>query len=138
MWHAREHGDTTRLTALVSGLHHSARKQGIVAWLNEFMPVTDEGVNAKDGTMKLLKGRKPEDFRIDDAEELPYWDFTEEKVPEEYDLNKLLGALNSAFKKKTCTIPETSQKAILDVVNMQVDLNKANAEAAEPRTGTEG
>lgn len=140
MWHAREHGDTTRLTALVGGLHSSNRKQGIVAWLNKFMPVTDEGVNAKSGEMKLRKDRKPEDFQIEQAEAVPYWDFTVEKPVAELTLPALLKLLNTKFGKN-CAIPDTSRKAILSVVQHEVELAERNAaeQQDEPAaTGTEG
>jgi hypothetical protein len=132
MWHAQQHGDTGFITRLVGGLHGSQRKQGIVAWLNEFMPVTDDGVNAKNGEMKLLKDRTADDFRIGPAEETPYWDFTVEKAPTPANWEALLAAVNRMAKKgmEQGTMDEVSIKRITDTIGDVISHAKEAEEAA--------
>ncbi len=101
VYHSQQHGDTTKLCALVDAMPKSGRRKALIAWVEAHVPVdADETTDTKDGyTIKLRKGRKPEDFLVSEAAAVPFWDFTQERVPVPMTLERAIAAFEKAIAK---------------------------------------
>lgn len=139
LYHAREHGDVRKITALQEAMPRSARGKGLAHWFVEHMPVQldDDGkpkVN-DNGHYMLKKDRTPEDFTIEEAASMPFWDLTQEKDPAPVGLDVLLKYLNNIAKGGTAKKPVTEAAklaALAAIEGMKAAANDdANADVAE-------
>ncbi len=101
VYHSQQHGDTTKLCKLVDVMPKSGRRKALIAWVEAHVPVdADETNDTKEGyTIKLRKGRKPEDFLVSEAASVPFWDFTVERVPVPMTLERAIAAFEKAIAK---------------------------------------
>lgn len=119
MYHAREYGDVRKITALREAMPKSARGKALNLWFETFMPVElDETGKAKmndNGHYVLAKDRKPEDFYIEEAAAMPFWDLSQEKDPKPVGLDTLMKYLRSMANGGTKARPvsEAAQLAAL-------------------------
>jgi hypothetical protein len=85
MVHARKCGDVGPCERLIESMPMSFRRAGMAAWMEAHMPLVEDdsgkAIDHKNPKLKLVKGRKEEDFLVDAAEEKPFWEFTAEKDP---------------------------------------------------------
>lgn len=95
--HVRDHGDKTGLKTLIEALPKQSRKLALIAWCNAHC----EGAMAVDpkGNIELVKGRKPEMFRVEEAEQVRFWEFTKEVAPKPVTLTDLVSRLSKGLKK---------------------------------------
>lgn len=83
MHHAEIYGDNTKLTRLVNAMPTSARKQGMIAYIEAFTPQ-----NWKEKDQAFKKGKRQ--YLIQDAMAISWYEFTKEKPVKALDLDKLL------------------------------------------------
>ncbi len=83
--HARAHGDTRGIVALMNALPNGQRVKGLAAWFKHF---SSEKINlsvdkqTKAWTCELKKERAVEDFKVDEASEIDFGTFTVEVAPQ--------------------------------------------------------
>lgn len=99
MYHAREHGDVTKMVGLIQAMPKASRRKALVAWIEAHMPVDEVKDNATETTIKLTKGRKADDFLLADAAATPFWDFTQERAPVAMTVERAIKAFENALKK---------------------------------------
>lgn len=101
VYHSQQHGDTTKLSALVNAMPKSGRRKALIAWVEAHVPVdAEETKDTKDGySIKLKKGRKPEDFLVSEAAAVPFWDFTQERAPIPMTLERAIAMFEKAIAK---------------------------------------
>lgn len=118
MIHARDHGDVTLLAELVEAMPKSGRRKALVKWASDHMPAT---FSEKTGQFKLKKNRTAEDFLVEKAEAVPFWDYTKERKPTEYDLQKAINAFYRSLKKaKEQGNLNASENTVMDEVRRSV------------------
>ena len=81
MHHAEVHGDNTKLTRLVNAMPNSARKQGMIAYIEAFTPQ-----NWKEKDQAFKKGKRQ--YLIQDAMAIAWYEFTKEKPVKAFDWDK--------------------------------------------------
>jgi len=104
------HGNTDPCNRLVSALHHSQRKQALVAWFEDI----SKGVLQEDKTFKYSKGKKivilvkgeKVEYSDNDAiifgDNNPYFDYThEQKPPTSFDVLKAVEAMLKKIERYT-------------------------------------
>ena len=80
--HVRQHGDTTVCVSLIDAMPRSGRRKALIHWVNSFAPIDVRQDKAGKVTAKLKPVRESDgsDFKIADAIDMPFWDFTPEKA----------------------------------------------------------
>ena len=96
--HVRDHGDTTLAVALVKAFPRGLRVKALVAWFNEFSPMTVELTKAG-VTVELDKKRTPADSKIDEAIASPWHSFKKETVKDVVTLESLIEKFEKAVVK---------------------------------------
>ena len=97
MRHAMAHGDYTRANRLVDVLPKSGRTKAFIKWFSDHTPYK---WNEQEKTFKLPKNKDNRRvFLIDEAEKVPFWEYTVEKEPGEIDVDKMLAALFKRVEK---------------------------------------
>lgn len=94
--HAREYDDITLLSKLTAAMPKSTRRKALIAWANAHAPVNFQ---TKTEQFKLKKKRSQSDWHVDEADAVPFWEFTKEKAPAQYDLNKAINGFVNSLKK---------------------------------------
>lgn len=82
--HARAHGDTRGVVALLNALPKGQRVKGLAAWFTHFSNKKLNLTVDKDTKLyvcELRKERTDEDFKIEEASEIDFGDFTTERDP---------------------------------------------------------
>lgn len=105
-------GNSDPMNQLVSALHHSQRKQALVAWFEDHSKANLQ----EDKTFKYNKNKKiimyvqgkATEFEIDEAivhgEEFPYYDYTKESKPStSFDVLKAVEALLRKIETKSAS-----------------------------------
>lgn len=93
--HAMEHGNNTPLTNLVNVMPKSGRKQALIKYLVDHTPY-----NWKNDKEKFTKPKNPKrQFMLEEAKEVPFWEYTVEKEPSAIDVNKVLESLINRVSK---------------------------------------
>lgn len=86
--HAQQHGDVTLCTRLVDAMPKSSRRKALIHWFASFGPLA---YSDKEKKFRVAKGRDIKPYDIEGATEKPFYDFTAERNPEPYTLEKLVG-----------------------------------------------
>lgn len=94
--HASEHGDITLLSKLAEAMPKSTRRKALIAWAVAHAPIT---FSEKQEQFKLKKKRNESDWHIEEADAVPFWDYTKEKKPAQYDLSKAVNGLVRTIRK---------------------------------------
>lgn len=94
--HARDHGDVTLATKLVDAMPKSSRRKALIAWFTNHGPMR---YSAKNEQFTLKKQRQPSDFLVDEANTVPFWEFTKERTPAKYDLEKAINGFVRSLRK---------------------------------------
>ena len=93
--HAMEHGNNTPLTNLVNVMPKSGRKQALIKYLVDHTPY-----NWNNEKEKFTKPKNPKrQFMLEEAKEVPFWEYTVEKEPTAIDVNKVLESLIKRVSK---------------------------------------
>jgi len=88
MKHALAHGDYTRANKLVDAMPKSGRTKAFIKWFSDHTPYN---WNEKEKTFKLPKNKdKRRAFLIDEADAVPFWEYTVEVTPGTIDVDKCL------------------------------------------------
>jgi hypothetical protein len=91
MRHAKQHHDYTAANRLVDAMPKSGRTKAFIKWFSDHTPYN---WNEKDKVFKLPKNKdKQRAFLIDEANAVPFWEYTVEKEPGEVDVEKMLASL---------------------------------------------
>jgi len=97
MRHAAKHHDYSAANRLVDAMPKSGRTKAFIKWFSDHTPYN---WNEKEKTFKLPKNKdKRRQFMIDEAEKVPFWEYTVEKEPGEVDVDKMLAALFKRVEK---------------------------------------
>ncbi len=94
--HMREHGDYRGALALINALPNGQRVQALVAWFREFTNKKlslKQDAKTKEWKGELRKDRAATDFRVEEAADISYADFTKEAAPRTMGLTQLIGYL---------------------------------------------
>ena len=83
MHHAEVHGDNTKLTRLVNAMPTSARKKGMIAYIEAFTPQ-----NWQEKEQAFKKGKRQ--YLLPEAAAIAWYEYTNEKPVKALDLDKLL------------------------------------------------
>jgi len=86
----------TLLSKLVDAMPKSSRRKALIAWASAHAPVQYQ---QKQEQFKLRKKREDADWHLDEADAVPFWDFTKEKNPTQYDLQKAINGFVKSLKK---------------------------------------
>ena len=123
------HGNTDPMNKLIGALHHSQRKQALVAWFKDL----SLAVMQEDKTFKYSKGKtialitsegdkveySPTDAIVY-ADDHPYYDYTvESKPPSSFDMLKAIEALikrASKYTEEGKTVEHLELKAALEAL----------------------
>ena len=100
--HAQEHGDTTLLATLINGMATGTgyRATAMITWIAAFSPLDarrDENKQVVFGKPKKIENRRP--WLINDARNVPFWEFTVEKEVKPFDAIKALNAISKREDK---------------------------------------
>ena len=96
MRHAQQHHDYTAANRLVDAMPKSGRTKAFIKWFSDHTPYN---WNEKDKVFKLPKNKdKQRAFLIDEANAVPFWEYTVEKEPGEVDVEKMLASLFKRVK----------------------------------------
>jgi hypothetical protein len=88
MRHALQHHDYTAANRLVDAMPKSGRTKAFIKWFSDHTPYN---WNEKDKVFKLPKNKdKQRAFLIDEAEKVPFWQYTAEVTPGIIDVDKCL------------------------------------------------
>jgi len=88
MQHAEKHHDYSAANRLVDALPKSGRTKAFIKWFSDHTPYN---WNEKEKTFKLPKNKdKRRVFLIDEAEKVPFWEYTVEVTPGTIDVDKCL------------------------------------------------
>jgi len=91
MRHALQHHDYSAANRLVDALPKSGRTKAFIKWFSDHTPYN---WNDTDKVFTLPKNKdKRRAFLIDEANAVPFWEYTVEKEPGEIDVDKLLASL---------------------------------------------
>jgi hypothetical protein len=90
LWHAREHGDVTLYNRLTDAMPKGSRVKALHVWAAAFAPIS---VGQKGAA--LAKGWQADQFKLDEAEATPFWEYTTEKNPAPLTVEKLVAWLKS-------------------------------------------
>lgn len=96
--HMRDHGDYRTALQLMNALPNGPRVQGLAVWFREFSSGKFSlNFDSKEKTWKgsLKKDRTEADFRVDDAIEVSFADFTKERTPKQFDVMALVRFIKS-------------------------------------------
>lgn len=96
MKHAEKHHDYSAANRLVDALPKSGRTKAFIKWFSDHTPYN---WNDTDKVFTLPKNKdKRRAFLIDEANAVPFWEYTVEKEPGEIDVDKLLASLFKRVK----------------------------------------
>ena len=143
VYHAREHGDSTQLRELVDAMPKSGRRKALIDWVEAHVPVDksedEKGMSktrdTKDGyTLKLRKGRKPEEFLLAECAAKPFWDYTPDRSTAPMTLNRALASFERALKKAVTQgkASESDVKILTDAVSAAMSHTSAANDASNP------
>ena len=91
MRHAEKHHDYSAANRLVDALPKSGRTKAFIKWFSDHTPYN---WNNEEKCFKLPKNKdKRRQFLIEEAEKVPFWEYTVEKEPGEIDVDKLIASL---------------------------------------------
>lgn len=91
MQHAEKHHDYSAANRLVAALPKSGRTKAFIKWFSDHTPYN---WNDTDKVFKLPKNKdKRRAFLIEEANAVPFWEYTVEKEPGEIDVDKMLASL---------------------------------------------
>lgn len=98
LYHARDagQGDITLLSKLAAAMPRSSRRKALIAWAVAHAPVT---FSEKEDQFRMKKKRTEADWYIEEADAVPFWDYTKEKKPAQYDLSKAVDGLVRTIRK---------------------------------------
>lgn len=94
--HAEKHGDVTLATQLVRAMPRSGRKQALVYWFGQHGPLS---WNREKDQFNITKGKEKAPFNVAGGEENPFYDFTVEKDPAPFTVDKLVGYVMRKVKQ---------------------------------------
>lgn len=77
LFHAEQHGDVTLATRLVNGMPRSSRRKALIHWFSKHGKMA---YKEKESQFKIDKA-KSKSWKLAEAEQVPFWEFTEEKEP---------------------------------------------------------
>lgn len=106
LYHTREHGDWTLFQKLCLAMPKSGRVKALCTWAEAFAPMT---IDRKKFTVTLQDGRTPEMFKLDAADETPFWEFTQETEARDFTLEMLLRKLDNIATGGTEKQPSTPE-----------------------------
>jgi hypothetical protein len=96
MRHAMAHGDYSAANRLVDAMPKSGRTKAFIKWFSDHTPYN---WNEKDKVFKLPRNKdNRRAFLIDEANAVPFWEYTIEKEPGEVDVEKMLASLFKRVK----------------------------------------
>jgi hypothetical protein len=90
--HARDHGDIRPMAQLLNALPNGQRVRGLVAWARNFSS-KKLGIKQDDNKswiVEIQSERVPEDFKVDEAMNTTFADFTTEKDPTSVTVESLI------------------------------------------------
>ena len=95
--HAAEHGDLTFLRRIVDAMPKSSRRLALIHWATNHAPVKYQ---KKDGQFKVIKSKnQAENWLVNTAMETPFWDFSKERKPLPFDINRYAKSVMSRLEK---------------------------------------
>lgn len=98
--HASKHGDVTLMSRLVNSMPRSARREALIYWTSQHSPlVWTKGAEGNPSAFRLNKGKKAREFNISGACNTPFWDFSPEKNPAPFTIDRLVKLVQSKVKK---------------------------------------
>lgn len=108
--HAREFGDYRGCLALLNALPKSQRVQGLAAWYREFS-TNKISLKLVEGSWigEIRKDRTDGDFRMNEAAETTYADFTKEAAPKALTMAKFLASIEKVANNVE-TLPSGADK----------------------------
>lgn len=114
--HCREHGDFRGVVALLNALPKSQRVQGLAAWFRHFSTNKLALKLGKDGAWggELRKDRTGADFKVAEAMETTYADFTTESAPKPLKMEKFISGIEKVATDTTI-LPDGARKVPAEV-----------------------
>ena len=122
--HCREHGDFRGCVALLNALPKSQRVQGVAAWFRHFSS-NKLSLKLVDGTWsaELRKDRAKDgsDFKVAEAMEVTYADFTAEVAPKALTMAKFIGSIEKVANDTTI-LPSGARKVPTEIAELAARL----------------
>lgn len=105
LFHVSQHGDTTKIGPLLNAMPKSTRRKGLIVWFEQNGPMKIDQTSHK---VTLVEKWKSEDFNMENAVNIPFWDLTPEKNPGKPDFVKL----SATYLKKLKDVEELDGEAL--------------------------
>ena len=137
LYHAEQTGDFTKLSKLINSLRNgrtvkngSLRLQGLMLWVETYSPARWDN---KGEQYKKNKADDAVPFDVKAAAEVPYWDLSQENVPDAVTLGDVYALLIAAAKKAESMTKATEKResliegdpiAVKRVTSLAATLNK--------------
>lgn len=109
---AAESGNASRVLALAQALPGQARVKGFAVWVAAHSPVVLSFDKGKPAKVSVKKGWKLEDFDLDAADAVPFWEFTKEKDPTPVTVAKLVAYIKRLAESDDAEKVEPEAKAL--------------------------
>jgi len=136
LMHAETHSDPRKMDNLIKALGKAHRAKALKTWVETYSPIRWNG----DGQVGLMKqtDKRYVAFNIDGADEMPFWDLTEETVKKPLTLaalQKIVAAMVDRVEKaqkgdKGASIADGEDPEVL--MAYAVSLTKVKAPKAKP------
>lgn len=95
LYHMQQHGDVRLMSRLVQSMPRSARRKGLIRWIEDYAPLAQQIKATKtDVDIQLRRGRADAEFRLSDAALTPYWEHTPERAPQPMTVDKLVAMID--------------------------------------------
>jgi len=93
--HAFNHGDVTLMTKLVDAMPKSGRRKALIHWVGEHSLL-----GYVEGEQQFrMTNAKTKKWKLKQAEETPFWEFTTEKAPSDLTIEALVKMVVSKVQK---------------------------------------
>jgi hypothetical protein len=131
--HMRDHGDYTLAVALMNALPNGQRVKGLAAWYKNFsggkFAVRQDRKAGNAWVGQLAKDRDSTDFMVDEANEVTFADFTQEKDPQQTTVASLVKYLERLADNDD-TLPNGSPKVAPEARALAMKMLEDAAKAA--------
>lgn len=111
--HASEHGDISLLTELYHAMPNGSRRKAMAQHAKDHAPVKTTGKDSE-LAFRMRKGWQADQFKLDEAEATPFWEYTKEPEPKPFDLDRFFESIRSRLRKAKDKGELDATRSVLD------------------------
>jgi hypothetical protein len=94
--HAEKHGDVTLASRLVEAMPRSSRKAALIHWFEQFGPLV---FDKEKTAFHISRKKEKAPYRVSEAVETPFYDYTTERNPAPFSIERLFKSVTSKLQK---------------------------------------